>query len=252
MPAIGVHVARDVLRSQYLPLRLGESKPDEPWETLVGAIYQELLFSHRMPLDEIDRIDKVCEMLMRRGQDELAERIAYFASDEDLEDGDIPLTLESAHGFLSFFGAVKSEGRVSLTCSPEGYLCAVWRFSDERRASIWFLDTDRVMFSATNADGNFIEIDGGDEVADSWRVMTQLIQTGLLEWNLDTAISGNFRPTPTLPDIVENAILQKMEPQWKEHLFSEWIRMNPIFLLTGSNTSKLQTDAPRLTALSSL
>ena len=41
---------------------------------------------------------------------DLADRIAYFSSDVDLDDGDVPVTLESALGFLAFFGAVESEG----------------------------------------------------------------------------------------------------------------------------------------------
>ena len=55
---------------------------------------------------------------------DLADRIAYFASDADLDDGDVPVTLESALGFLAFFGAVESpDGTESLTCSPEGGFC---------------------------------------------------------------------------------------------------------------------------------
>ena len=222
-----------------------------PDRRLVLASYSGLLPPHRMSLDEINQIDidNVCEILRVWGQHDLAERIAYFASDEDLEDGDIPLTLESARGFLSFFGAVKSEGRVSLTCSSEGWLCAVWRFPDERRASIWFLDTDRVMFAATNTDGDFIEIDGGGDVANSWVVMTKLIQAGLLIWDSDTSNSGSFHPSTMLPGIVGSVILQKMGSQQRERFSFERTRENVTFLPTGSNTSRSQTDAPRLTTL---
>ena len=56
-------------------------------------------------------VAEVCEALRGWGRPDLAERIAYFASDEDLDDGDVPLTLESARGFLAFFGAVETEGQ---------------------------------------------------------------------------------------------------------------------------------------------
>ena len=95
-------------------------------------------------------------MLRGWGRPDLADRLAYFASDEDLDDGDIPVTLESARGFLAFFGAVEStDGKVSLTCSPEGWILAVWRFPDTRRISLWFMDYDTVMYAARKSDGFF-------------------------------------------------------------------------------------------------
>ena len=51
-------------------------------------------------------IDDVCGVLRGWGRHDLARRIACFASDEDLEDGDVPVTLDSARGFLEFFSAV--------------------------------------------------------------------------------------------------------------------------------------------------
>lgn len=205
-------------------------------------------------MHHISSVDDVCEVLRIWGENDLANRIAYFASDEDLEDGDIPVTVDSARGFLSFFSAVKSEGRVSLTCSPEGWLCAVWRFPfpDERRASLWFLDADRVMFAATSATGEFIEIEGGGDVGNSRDVMEKLIQAGLLSWDLDTPNSGSFHPITTLPGTVANEILLKMGFLQKEHFSSARTGMNATFPLTGWNTSTPRTDDSRLTALFNL
>ena len=197
---------------------------------------------------QIFALDDVSNILRVWGEYPLADRIAYFASDEDLEEGDIPVTLESACGFLAFFGAVKSDGRISLTCSPEGWLCAVWRFSDERRASLWFLDTGRVMFSATDAAGNFIEIDGGSEVASSRKVMAKLVETGLFTWNLDRLSSKNFHTTTMLPGIAASGIWPKMEPQWMERFYSRMMLERITSPQTGLSASIPQTGDSRLTA----
>lgn len=195
---------------------------------------------------QITTLDEVCNALRLRGEYAIAERIAYFASDEDLEEGDVPLTLASACGFLAFFETVKSEGRISLTCSPEGWLCAVWRFSDERRASLWFQDTYHVMFSATDAAGNFVEIDGGSEVGSTRKVMAKLVETGLFAWNSDKMSSRNFPITTMLPDIVANEISEKMGRQWMERFYSELT--NPTFPQTGWSIFTNPIDHSKSTA----
>ena len=202
------------------------------------------------PSGQISALDDACNALRVLGEYAIADRIAYFASDEDLEEGDVPLTLESARGFLSFFEAVKSEGRISLTCSPEGWLCAVWRFADERRASLWFLDSHRVMFSAIDAAGNFIEIDGGSEVGGSRQIMAKLVETGLFTWNLDKMIGKNSTTTTMLPDIVVNEILAKMGRQRMMRFYSGLPVMNATFPQTGWSILIHQTDDSSSTASS--
>ena len=199
---------------------------------------------------QIFTLDDVGEVLRSWGEHSLADRVAYFASDEDLEAGDVPLTLESARGFLAFFKAVKSDGRVSLTCSPEGWLCAVWRFPDERRASVWFLDDHRVMFAATDAAGNFVELDNRNEVGDYREVMAKLVQAGLLEWHLDTPISESFSIRTTSPGIALSDVLTKMGFPWKRLFDSE--NQNLTYLLTGQSISIHQTGNFRLTESSGL
>ena len=194
--------------------------------------------------NDVSIIKDVCSLLRVCGNDDLADRVAYFASNEDLADGDVPLTGVSARAFLSFFGKVESEGKISLTCSPEGWLCVAWRFSDKRRASLWFINDTRVMFAATDANGDFIEIDGGGEVSDSQEVMDKLIDAGLLTWSLDSRI---FHMTTMLPDTAVSEILPKMEYRWRAHSYSDVMR--PFFQLTGASTSTPQTDESKFTAL---
>ena len=133
-------------------------------------------------LDAIPTIAGVCAVLRGWGRPDLADRIAYFASDADLDDGDVPVTLDSALGFLAFFGAVASpDGTESLTCSPEGWILSVWRFPDQRRISLWFVDGDTVMFAIRKADGRFVlDLNNGSETASRAYITAKLLETE--EW----------------------------------------------------------------------
>lgn len=151
-------------------------------------------------------IDEICAALTARGWPALARRLAYFASDEDLEPGDVPLTVESALGFWAFFRAVASEGEVFTTCSQEGWLCVHWDFEDRRGASLWFKDSQRVMFAATDAVGQWVDIDGGGDTGSFRVVMEKLVEAGLFTWQQETPDGKNLRPSATLPDTAEVGI----------------------------------------------
>ena len=194
-------------------------------------------------------IDDVCSLLRVCGKDDLADRVAYFASDDDLTDGDIPLTDASARGFLSFFDQVESEGKISLTCSPEGWLCVGWRFSDKRSASLWFINDTQVMFAATDSNGDFIEIDGGREVGGSLEVMNKLLDAGLVKWSLE---SRSFHLRTMLPGTAVSEPLIKMGYRQRTPFDAELTNMNPSFQPIGANTSTPQIAKSKLTALSSL
>ena len=132
-------------------------------------------------LAALGSVAEVCDVLRSWGRADLAERIAYFASDEDLDDGDVPLTLDSALGFLAFFGAVEStDGKVSLTCSPEGWICADWRFPDRRLIALWFIDRQQVDYAARKSDGHFIDLGRDDAVVNLGQITERLVD--LKEW----------------------------------------------------------------------
>ena len=143
-------------------------------------------------------VAEVCEVLRAWGYPDLAERLAYFASDADLDDGDVPLTLESALGFLAFFGAVESEGEIGLTCSQEGWLCADWRFPDHRIVAIWFIDLERVDYAARKADGRFADLDQKGSVSSREQTTKRLVDTK--EWftwfkERTVVVSSNLKTT---------------------------------------------------------
>ncbi len=125
-------------------------------------------------------IAEVCGVLRGWGRSDLADRLAYFASDADLDDGDVPLTLESARGFLAFFGGMETEGKIDLTCSQEGWVCAGLRFEDKRNAALWFIDSNKIMITATNRAGDFINIRGDTHTTTSKTIMRKLAAEGLI------------------------------------------------------------------------
>ena len=158
-------------------------------------------------LAAISSIAGVCAVLRGWGRPDLADRIAYFASDADLDDGDVPVTLDSALGFLAFFGAVESaDGTVSLTCSPEGWLLSVWRFPDLRRISLWFVDGDTVMFAVRKSDGRFVlDLNNGSETAGRAYITAKLLETE--EWftwyrDRQAALAGSVAAGGVYPAII--------------------------------------------------
>lgn len=150
-------------------------------------------------------INEICAALTARGCPALAQRLAYFASTDDLEPGDVPLTLASALGFWDFFSTVESDTRVEIGCSPEGWICADWRFADARTTSIWFLDAEQVRFAAKDATGRWVDIAGGGDACGLNELAAKLVEAGLFTWQQNYPVNGNSNPDITLPDTAKVA-----------------------------------------------
>ena len=128
-------------------------------------------------------IAEISALLREMGEGELANRLDYLASDEDLEPGELPATDESARGFFEFFTSVESDSKVGLACSPEGWIVGEWRwFPDKRGASIWFLDAERVGFTANRKNGEFVALAGQSNTTTSSELTVALIQEELFSW----------------------------------------------------------------------
>ena len=153
------------------------------------------------PIDTLATLEDVKSVLEKWDEPGLASRVEYFASDEDLEEGEMPLALASAQEFLKFFGVVNTEGMIHLACTPEGWLFAQWEFEDARSAGVWFRDDRRVMFVATDVDGAYVSVDGGSELSSRFLVMQALIRAGLFEWYPDYQATTSSTLTITSPDI---------------------------------------------------
>lgn len=124
-------------------------------------------------------IPDICAALTQQGYPDLAKRLAYFASDEDLEEGDVPVTLESALGFWGFFLETGHKEYVGSGCSQEGWICADWEFEDDARAAIWFLDKELVMFALRGSDGKYIRINEENKCHQD-KLLVKLIELGLV------------------------------------------------------------------------
>ena len=131
-------------------------------------------------------IAEISDLLREMGEGELADRLDYLASDEDLDPGESPATDESARGFFEFFTSVESDSKVGLACSPEGWIVGEWRwYPDERSASIWFLDWEQVMFTAKKRNGERVAIGERKNFTDRFTLARVFVQEGLLFWRLN-------------------------------------------------------------------
>ena len=138
-----------------------------------------------MVVSDVATVGDVAGFLRDMGEDGLAERLDYLASDADLDVGECSATDESARGFWALFASVESEGAVVLGCSPEGWVVAEWRFPDARGVSVWFLDADQVMFAATDKDGKFVDIQGPVRTLERTALMQGLVREELFFWRHD-------------------------------------------------------------------
>ena len=178
-------------------------------------------------------VGDVCDILRLWGEESLANRITYFASQDDLDEEEVPVTDASACGFLRFLRDIQFDGNLQLTCSPEGWLCATWHFNDARSAVLWFLDAHRVMFAATGPDGEFVEEPDGE--MDILYIRAKLVETGIFSWGLNIPSASFLTATVSL-DIATGAQSKTMEDLVRKH--SDYEIMNNIYRSIGWNSSE--------------
>ena len=150
-------------------------------------------------------ITQICAALTEQGHPDLAKRIAYFASDEDLEEGEAPVTLESALGFWEFFSQLESDTRAALGCSAEGVICADWRFDDLRITAIWFLDKEKVRFAARQGNGQWLDLHDSGDTCLLAELTAKLVEAGLFKWRLKHPDNWSSNLSTTLLDIAGDA-----------------------------------------------
>ena len=210
---------------------------DLPYWSFRQAIFHAL-FEHAI---QRFTAHEISSLIRFKGDEELASRIAYFASDADLDEGDSALTDASARSFLHFFRQIDSDGKISLTCSQDGWLCAAWQFPDKRGASIWFINEKEVLFAARSVDGAFVTVNDGSERGTPDEVMAELVRAGLFTWALD---SDNFVLLTTSPDTVVSGISPRTECLPRMRFYSD--QENLFSLQTGASTLTPQIEMRRL------
>ena len=110
----------------------------------------KLLFENIAPDRDTDWdrfwLYQVIRLLRRAEEQRVADRIEYLTSEENVEDGgDIPKTASIA-SFVSLYLDNTYLGQPCLGTTPNGYLQALWEFSDRRRLIAEFLDDDMVKY----------------------------------------------------------------------------------------------------------
>lgn len=138
-----------------------------------------------MAVTSASNIAEISALLREMDAGDLADRLDYLASDEDLEPGESPATDESARGFIELYSSVEWSGEFGLACSPEGWIVGEWRFPDNRSASVWFLDAEQVMFTAKKKNGEFIAIGERRNFSERSTLMEVLVREELLSWRLN-------------------------------------------------------------------
>ena len=138
-----------------------------------------------MALSSAFSVAEISALLREMGESELADRVDYLASEEDLDPGESPATDESARGFIELYSGVEWSGEFGLACSPEGWIVGEWRFPDNRRASVWFLDAEQVMFTAKKKNGEFIAIGERRNFTERSTLMEVLVREELFSWRLN-------------------------------------------------------------------
>ena len=135
-----------------------------------------------MALSSATTIAEISGLLRGMGEDKLADRMDYLASDEDLEPGESPITLESGQAFFELFTSVEFEGTVGLGSSYEGWVYAQWSFPDERALGVWFVDTEYVKYTARDKTGKHIDIEGSARTIELSKLMHGLVRKELFSW----------------------------------------------------------------------
>ena len=127
-------------------------------------------------------IADISVLLREMGEDKLAGRLDYLASDEDLEPGESPITQEGARAFFELFASVEFEGSVGLGSTYEGWVYAQWSYPDERDLGVWFIDTEYVKYTARDKAGIHIDIEGSSRTIERSKLIHGLVQKELFSW----------------------------------------------------------------------
>jgi len=134
-------------------------------------------------LNRTDSIEEIIEHINRLGYPGCSERISFLNNTDDIEEGELPLCLESAKGFLLFFTQFNVLGEPDLGLFPEGTLSVEWRLADNKHLLVEPLDSQNASFaligpSNDNPDGKFCLNDRG-KIAD---VIKILKRQGIDRW----------------------------------------------------------------------
>ncbi len=163
-----------------------------------GSIPKEVLRHYTSSLDW--SLDEVVAKINAMGEYRIAARLEYLASDDLLEDGDIPISHPVCAGFLDFLSQLTNDAYLNLTCA-KGWLCTEWDFPDGSSAVLWFFDRDSARVTVFDGGGRVVDINAGLRVRDRRTIMNNLRQAGYFSWRNTHSTEVNSRPMIISPAI---------------------------------------------------
>lgn len=135
------------------------------------------------PSTESASLEDLMDTLQMMDFNESVARLAYLCSTEDMEDGDVPLSLESVRGFVKFICDFQDLGREPLLgLAPSGDLSVEWRIADNKHLGVWPLDSGHVHFAFIGPSGKLGErahLSGEGTIA---KVISILREHGVDQW----------------------------------------------------------------------
>lgn len=131
---------------------------------------------------DFSSFEKVIEALKLCGFTESAKYIAYLHSGDDLEEGDKPLTLESAIGFVTLMQNFRDLGEPMIGLFSKGTISAEWRIANDKHLLIEPLDADKASFAfigPSNEPGKQFRLNGRGTIME---IISTLRKHGVDQW----------------------------------------------------------------------
>lgn len=140
------------------------------------------IFAILSPLD-LSSFEGVVATLQAKGFGKSAARLIDLRFADDLEEGDKPLSLESARGFVKLMCNFQKLGEPMIGIFPRGTLAVEWRIADDKHLLVQPLDGERATFAfigpADSESGSRYRLNGRGTIA---KVIDTLQRESVERW----------------------------------------------------------------------
>ena len=131
---------------------------------------------------DISSFENIQASLKNMGFNKCAERIKYLRSDDAVEDGDEPISLESTQGFVKLMEDFQDLGEPLLGLFSQGTLGVEWRIADNKHLLVEPFDSESACFAligpSTEREKRF-RLNGRGSITD---VIKTLRKEGVDQW----------------------------------------------------------------------
>lgn len=147
----------------------------EPLKKFIGNL------ASAPPLFDVSSFEGIQMSLEDQGFNKCAERINYLSS-ANIEEGDEPLSIESAQGFVNLMRDFPDLGEPRLGLFSQGTLSATWRISDNKHLLVEPFDGARACFAfigPSTEQGEKLRLNGRGSITD---IINTLRKEGVAQW----------------------------------------------------------------------